>query len=372
MNIGLIYLFNEKNLTAEITSSLDISGDIIIPRSINNNSQEYLITSIQKNALNNCHTLRSISFPENSAVNTISYGAFYLSSITYLHIPASVEELEEGWCMDTGNLIHISISPNNRRYRIFNNKFIIGKSTQSIDEYDVLIFACRDIKQAIIPSTINHISSFSFSKCLRLTKVIFSERKNHLSIGSFAFTSTNIKDIHFPKEINKIERDAFMFYHNLRYVDFDKNSELEVFENDLFSDSSIEKISIPSNIRTIEEYAFYRCFNLKKVYFYENSKLTTIKLNAFSSSSIECIQIPESVTHVDQTAFEYLCKVKSFELKCNCDLSFFNKTLNVSNLNNLFLISFPNSKKISVSNIICYAHNKFSLFTVAYAEINLI
>lgn len=51
------------------------------------------------------------------------------------------------------------------------NKYLLGKSDPNNDEFDILLFASRDIEKISIPSNIRIISSYAFNYCLSLKKV---------------------------------------------------------------------------------------------------------------------------------------------------------------------------------------------------------
>lgn len=48
--------------------------------------------------------------------------------------------------------------------------------TKSEKEFDLFVFARRDIKNAIIPAYIKHIIGYSFSDCKNLKSVQFIEK----------------------------------------------------------------------------------------------------------------------------------------------------------------------------------------------------
>ena len=60
-----------NNFTANITESPKASGVIFIPRSIKYKSQDYLVTSIKNCSFMNNHNIKSIDFPEDSALRSI-------------------------------------------------------------------------------------------------------------------------------------------------------------------------------------------------------------------------------------------------------------------------------------------------------------
>ena len=70
-NSGLALLLLKKDFTAKVISSPLACDNILIPRSINYQSQEYLITKIENNAFKFNESIKKITFPDNSAVISI-------------------------------------------------------------------------------------------------------------------------------------------------------------------------------------------------------------------------------------------------------------------------------------------------------------
>ena len=72
--------------------------EVIIPRAIEHDSVEYLITSIT--GING--NIKTLKFDENSSVETIYGNTFPLFSlIEEIYFPPSLKELKEEWCFDT-------------------------------------------------------------------------------------------------------------------------------------------------------------------------------------------------------------------------------------------------------------------------------
>ena len=55
---------------------------------------------------------------------------------------------------------------------MYENEFIIGRSSLDKEYYDVLAFCVRDIQVAEIPNFIEVIAPYSFQNCTNLQKVI--------------------------------------------------------------------------------------------------------------------------------------------------------------------------------------------------------
>lgn len=112
--------------------------------------------------------------------------AFNSTNIESLSIPSNLIEFKDGWCFGLTKLKKIEISSDNQRYKVYEDKFIIEKS--SIEHYDCLVF--RDIKTAMIPYFIEHIYSFAFEECLSLVKLEIPVDSRLQTIESFEFCGT--------------------------------------------------------------------------------------------------------------------------------------------------------------------------------------
>ena len=108
----LIYLLHGNDKTANIISNQSANGEIIIPRSINDESKEYIVKSILKDAFKSS-TIKSIQFVEDSEFLTIEEDAILNSSIESFTIQSSLINLKERWCKGTEKLKEIKINQNN-------------------------------------------------------------------------------------------------------------------------------------------------------------------------------------------------------------------------------------------------------------------
>ncbi|KAK8865151.1 hypothetical protein M9Y10_010685 [Tritrichomonas musculus] len=235
-----------------------------------------------------CFELETIEFDPNSELQVIENKAFYLSSITSLTIPSSVCELKEGWCNGVKNLVNINIIPNKlKNILLLNDKLLLGKSDSKSDDFDVILFACRDIKTVEIPPNIKWIASHSFAY-------------------------SQIEKVVIPSKVKRIGESAFSHCEKLQEVEIPLNSELTNIDKSAFYKSSIESLFVPPHITKISEYTFHCCIKLKELKFSEDSELKKIESFAFLSSSIESFTIPPKVSELENDWFfpSKLSKVK--------------------------------------------------------------
>ena len=398
----IFYKIDKTNKTASLFQVDGYGNSITIPRTVKHESTDYLITSISK-----CHySVEYIEFAEDSAIDTIYRGAFVNSKISELNIPASLKKLKTGWCDFVFYLNKITISPLNDHFVLKDGKCLLGKSEENSNEFDVLLFVCRDAVEISIPSTIKIISSYSFLYCQKLTKINIPTDSNLQTIEPYAFKCTTFKEIYFPSKLKELKKgwccetsglteitisplnDHFVFKdgkyllgkseensnefdvllfaipkiievsipsnikiissyafskHHLKKVEIPKNSNLQVIESYAFERTSIREIFIPSKVTKICKYAFDDCCSLSKVEFQADSNLQIIEKHAFKSSCIKELFIPSKVTKICKYAFAKCYYLEKVEIPTNSNLQIIEKKAFEST--NLFEIYFPASLK---------------------------
>lgn len=234
-------------------------------------------------------------------MKTIEKNAFkHCCELTDISLPSNVDDLKDGWCNGIGKLTNISISPNtNGNIQYYDDKCIIGKSANNGHEYDILLFARRDIEKAVIPSFIKKIGPRSFELCDNLKEISFSEKSQLLSIGHHSFYRSSLEKLFIP--LNFIDFDDECFSSALRIKDLiiSPNNKNFCVLNNNFLDYEImmffflleEKIAL---------YSFEKCRALRKVILQKIQNCCQLVI-----MHLESIIIPSSVIHIDEHAFSY-------------------------------------------------------------------
>ena len=292
---GVIYSINENEKTASIIDSILYSTSIVIPRSIVYESSEYPVISILEGSFNKS-IIKALDFALDSETKTIENSAFDFSSIESITIPSSLTELKDNWCSYVYELKQIKVMPNNPRYKVYDDKFIIGKSSIEQDNYDILVFCVRNIENVTIPSFIEIIGPYSFSHCKNLQQIEIPNDSKLRIIGEYAFSFSSITSISIPSNVLDIGSSAFECCHQLHQVEFPVNSKIDSIKYEAFSETSITTISIPKNVRIISDKAFFRCKQLRQIEFHEDSILKFIGNDVFDETSIDSITIPSNVS----------------------------------------------------------------------------
>ena len=209
---------NIKIISSYAFSSCDILTKVEIPTNSNLQTIEpeafswskikeiYIPSKVSKiceNTFSNCNNLTKIEISTNSNLQ--------------IYFPTSLKELRKGWCQGISNLAKIIISPLNGQFIFKDNKYLLGKSDPSSDEFDALLFARRDIKEFSIPPNIKIISSYAFYDCIKLTKVRIPANSNLQKIEKFAFYLSEIKNFFIPSGVKKIPSNDLNFNYMQKY-----------------------------------------------------------------------------------------------------------------------------------------------------------
>lgn len=327
---GILYTINEKEKTASLVGTDTIRKKLLIPRYIVHKSNKYIVTSISKEAFRNM-SFDDIRFANNSELRTIKSKSFNYSNIKRITFPSSLSEFEEGWCEHLANLNSIKINPKNPCFKIYEDKFILGRSITVLSEseskeekeiknYDVLIYCVRDVKSVQIPSFIRNIESYAFSNCDELEEVYIPQDSSLKNMNKYSFCNASIKQITIPNGVKEIDEYCFYQCRSLRHVEIPINSELRIIGPSSFYHTSIQCFAIPPQLEIIDDYAFCSCEKLRRVEIPLNSKLKAIKMSAFSWTKIEKLRLPSSFTQLGRSCFTSCKYLKSVEVPSNSQL----------------------------------------------------
>jgi len=122
---------------------------------------------------------------------------------------------------------------------------------------------CINLKQVLLPDSVEYISAGAFCKCMALSDIKFPSALNR--IGVEAFMECPLTRIEFGDAVATIGRMAFAQCTEVEAVVFPDS--LTRIESYAFTGCSrLSSISLPASIKKIGEHAFSHT-NLKKVYF---------------------------------------------------------------------------------------------------------
>ena len=242
---------------------------IEIPRSVK---------TIGPRAFYHCDKLQSLTFQENSQLQSIKggtieaygyyantggkyyrrygNGAFELcTSLTNITIPRSVQEIGVAAFRKSGI--------ETLKFEDMSQLSIIDgfRSTSNLDDDEGYLgaFANTLISELIIPASVTKIGKCAFSYCENLQKLAFEDSSQIQAIGDYAFCYSS----------------------NLNKINFGNNTTLKSINGYAFFSCDLTSLNFPASLEEIGPAAFWGNSNLVMINFSASSLLTYIKYEAF-------------------------------------------------------------------------------------------
>lgn len=201
-----------------------------------------------------------------SVTQTGGTGVFYgIESLTSIHIPANISNINSGLFTDCKNLATITVAAENKKYDSRNNcNAIIETSSNEIIEgckntiipNDVIsirynAFRGRAWGIVKIPGNVKKIGNFAFYGSSELKTVVMEEGVEE--IGEYAFGYCTLETIVLPSTVTTIKSYAFKS-NNVKFI---KSSITTPFEipNDAFDCYSTATLYVPAGTKPLYEQA---------------------------------------------------------------------------------------------------------------------
>lgn len=279
--------------------------------------------------------LKKINFSKNSKMTKLKKEFFRICSIIDFEIPSNISEIEDEWNLSE-SLAHVTISPNNKNFILYDNKMILGKSHNNKD-FDTIHFVYRDAVEVTIPSSVTKITPYAFAYCTKLKSIKIPSDSKLVTICSNAFKKTKISSLFIPSTVSDLQKEWCCDTDFLTHIDLSPNnknfiyldnklligksdSKKDIYDVILFANRDINHIFIPSSITKIERYSFQQCTKLKIIEFAQKSQLTDIENFAFCYVPVEKIIIPEHVKKIEYNAFSDCKNIQIIEFPMNSEI----------------------------------------------------
>lgn len=289
--------------------------------SFGNNSA---LETIKYRAFGFCSQLTNIDFGENSKLKTIEGNAFQKCvKLENIALPATLESIDREAFCDCSALKTITFETyaetNLEAGTVQGKSSLRSIGTQAFENTGLTSFkfpetievlntgalgaelfkGCRKLKTIELSSTVADISKV-FDLCGSITEVKLPTDESGNQLGYFKADGSVIysKD---GTEITYILGDV--------PETFEIKEGVTTLKSGVFAGkATLKKVIIPVSVTVIEEKAFYDCLGLETVQFAENSALDTIGASAFRNCiSLKSISIPSKVTTLNPYTF-YNCK----------------------------------------------------------------
>lgn len=200
------------------------------------------------------------------------------TSVTEIHIPESIEELETGIVNGNTALETISVGKNLKTigdYALFNAGMGSMELPEGLERIGEYAFAQSFLTEIDIPDTVTDIGKSAFSSCVKLKTVKFPDGISAVAAGMFE-GCTSLSEVELPDTVESLE-----------LLSFSRCSSLKTFE-------------IPKSVTRIGGYAFSECVNLQVIYI--PAAVTEIAATAFDGCSNDLVIAGMSTTVAEEYA----------------------------------------------------------------------
>lgn len=185
---GIYYDINSDGISVSVTHkgssyssySNEYSGAVTIPASVTYSGKTYTVTSIDNYTFRDCRGLTSVVI--SNSVTSIGTGAFYCNGLTSVSIGNSVTEIGYDAFAGCSGLEKVEISDLEAWCKI---NFYEANDNPIYYSHNLFLNG-QEIKNLIIPETVQELKFAAFAGCSGLTSV---EIPNSVtSIGKSAFS----------------------------------------------------------------------------------------------------------------------------------------------------------------------------------------
>ena len=208
---GIYYNKNSDGTSVSVTFkgssyydySYEYSGAVTIPASVTYSGKTYSVTEIGEHAFDGCSGLTSVSI--GNSVTTIGEYAFRECSGLK---KVEISDLE-AWCKISFSNVYAN--PIYYSHNLFLNgqeikNLIIPETIQVLKSR--VFYGCSGLTSVVIPNSVTSISSSAFRECSGLTSV--SIGNSVTSIGGYAFYKcSGLTSVVIPNSVTSIGSSAF-------------------------------------------------------------------------------------------------------------------------------------------------------------------
>ena len=277
------------------------------------------VTSIGKNAFNNCTGLTSATVDAPDC--TLGNGAFEGCNLKAIYVPSDLVDhyktawsayasiimeniISQGYCGAEGHEEDVTWVLKGTSH----NYTLTISGTGAMADYDNPFERPWDsyangIETIVIEDGVTSIGSSAFCLCTGLTTVTIPAGVTSIGADAF-FNCSGLTAVTIPASVTTIGDEAFRGCSSLTTVTFATGSKLETIDDAAFASTGLTSIEIPASVTTIDDFAFQECSDLATVTFASGAKLETIGIEVFGScKSLNSVTIPASVTSIGTNAF---------------------------------------------------------------------
>ncbi|TVP95970.1 MAG: hypothetical protein EA374_02740 [Acholeplasmatales bacterium] len=196
----------------------------------------------------------------SQAIQHIGGAAFYgSSSLTHLHLPASVETLNDTAFLYTYGMETFTVDEANPHFKTIDG-ILFSKDGKTLVRYP----AGRDtVTTYELPNHVEVLFPYAFSGANALTEIILNDGLKTISWHTF-YEARGLESIAIPNSVTTLAGYAFRSASGLKSVTFGSGL-ASIGANAFYSCNALTEVTLPPNITFIGYAAFSYAYNLRRV-----------------------------------------------------------------------------------------------------------
>ena len=176
---------------------------------------------------------------------------------------------------------------------------VIFESGSQLETIGYGAFLLTGLTSITLPASLITISEYAFYNSSSLTTVSFDSGSKLVTIGDVAFKGTGLSGhMTIPASVTSIGDSAF-FQLTASSFSFESGSQLTTIAQGAFYETGLSgSISLPSSLTSIGQQAFYGCTSMTSLSFPIGSQLTTVSVTGpgvFAGSALSSLTGPKQV-----------------------------------------------------------------------------
>lgn len=213
------------------------------------------VTKITANAFKNCRNIKTVTFAQDSKLETVGDSAFYgCERLEAIELPYGVTRI-----------------------------------------WDEAFYNCRALRYVVLPNSLQGINEYAFAGCINLAEIDIPE--SITSMGVAVFSGCGLKDVVVPGNIVRIPLFTFSSCKQLRSVTIADGVEV-LGEKAFYGCSALIDVTLASSVREISTCCFEYCTALPVIVFPEGVQKVHPRALAYCYNLVS-ITIPSTLESID-------------------------------------------------------------------------
>lgn len=256
-----------------------MTGNLVIPQTVDNNGEKYTVVLIGDYAFSGCE-LTSVILPQS--VTEIGMNAFKgCDKLIAINLPNSLKTINSSVFENCSSLISIDIP-------------------DSVTDLGVAAFqGCSSLASVKLSHSLTVLNSAMFAYCTSLTSIAIPD--GITSLGDYGFRGcTSLANVEIPQSVDYAGHSIFRDCKSLETIDISSVSRLWycTFEGC----SSLKSVKLSESLQSMQNFTFGYCTSLETIDIPKS--VQSIDCAFEGCTNLKTITLPAALTSLDSGAFE--------------------------------------------------------------------